>query len=436
MGRRVADGAVAWRSVEDFDLVQFPRGLKPKFFGCTCGTAEAVPFQSPATQGVASLRISILETDYLLHSLRDSFVANGGRLRHCGGERMGLAVLQNMRIIAGYLSGALVACAIGLTAVAQEPATPSGSVQDQMQLSAPASISETQDELPAAPTSHAVEELLAFTDADVKFDMRELIGILRDPRHEGWVLAAYPDPKTGQPLIGAGFSLDLPAREHPQLDAANPHAFLEPSSAELWRAAGLNSEKLKSILGEYDSRLAAWSKTGFRRKIKTLTPEITDEDATLLVRIAAIQAVYNAKGYCRDFDKLTASQQMAMTQLVYQMGVNLQEFSQFLGLINGDSTKGDAAYWNGVQQSLVQSQWARLYRARAMAVIAMLDPQYGDEPGVAERRVGVMLRPAVVRGRRTVATRQVAAHGGVVGRGRGRGAGRSANARRAKRRGV
>jgi hypothetical protein len=196
----------------------------------------------------------------------------------------------------------------------------------------------------------------------------------------------------------------------------------------------LDSEKLKSILGEYERRMAAWSKTGFRRKIKTLTPDITDEDATLLVRIAAIQAVYNAKGYCRDFDKLTASQQMAMTQLVYQMGVNLQEFSQFLGLINGESDRSNAAYWNSVQQSLVQSQWARLYRARATAVIAMLDPQYGDEPGVAERRVGVMLRPAVVRGRRgrTAAAKQVTAHAGALGKGRGRGA----KIRRARRRGV
>jgi hypothetical protein len=335
--------------------------------------------------------------------------------------------------IAGYLSGALVVFAMGLTAAAQAPAVPSGDAQDQMQVSAP-SISATQVEISLAPASHAVEELLAFTDADVKFDMRELIGILRDPRHEGWVLAAYPDPKTGQALIGAGFSLDLPAREHPQLDAANPHAFLEPSSAELWQAAGLDSGKLKSILGEYDSRMVAWSKKGFRTRIKTLTPEITDEDATLLVRIAAIQAVYNAKGYCRDFDKLTASQQMAMTQLVYQMGVNLQEFSQFLGLINGDSAKSEATYWNGVQQSLVQSQWARLYRARAVAVIAMLDPQYGDGPGVAERRVGVMLRPAVVHGHRgrTVGARQVAVHSGAASKGRGR----SGKIRRLKRRGV
>ena len=42
--------------------------------------------------------------------------------------------------------------------------------------------------------------------------------ILRDHRHEGWVLAAYPDPNTGRPLIGAGFSLDVEAALHLQRD--------------------------------------------------------------------------------------------------------------------------------------------------------------------------------------------------------------------------
>jgi hypothetical protein len=61
--------------------------------------------------------------------------------------------------------------------------------------------------------------------------------------------AAYPDLKTGHPLIGAGFNLDLPAREHPQRDPFNPHPFLEPSSAELWQAAGLDPERLRTIRG-------------------------------------------------------------------------------------------------------------------------------------------------------------------------------------------
>src|SRR5208283_3262995 len=75
----------------------------------------------------------------------------------------------------------------------------------------------------------AVKMMEEFKDSDVKFDVNELVNILRDPRHEGWVLAAYPDPRTGQPLIGAGFSLDLTERQHPQTDPLNPHQFLEPS---------------------------------------------------------------------------------------------------------------------------------------------------------------------------------------------------------------
>jgi len=268
---------------------------------------------------------------------------------------------------------------------------------------------------PQMPETNAVAQLLSFTNADVKFRLSDLMEILRDRRHEGWVLAAYPDPKTGQPLIGAGVSLDLPAREHPQRDPLNPHPFIEPSSAELWQAAGLDPRRLQTILGEFNERLAAWNKKGFRKRIKTLTPQITSEDADSLLRVSAIQAAYNAKGYCRNFDGLTASQQMALSQLVYQMGVNLQEFSQFLDLINNDSNRGeavagDAEYWRGVQQSLVQSQWARLYRVRAAAVIAMLDPRYEYEPGTAELRMRAMLPPAVVRRHkgRSAALREVA----------------------------
>ena len=253
----------------------------------------------------------------------------------------------------------------------------------------------------------AVELLRSFNDADVKFDLRDLMEILRDRRHEGWVLAAYPDPKTGHPLIGAGFTLDLPAREHLQPDPLNPHPFIEPSSADLWRAAGLDPDRLQSVLDQYSDRFSMWKKRRFRQKIATLTPQITDEDATLLLRISAIQAIYNARAYCRNFDQMSASQQMALSQLVYQMGVNLAHFDEFLNLINdgtqthlleasSESTpSGDSEYWRAVQHSLMQSQWAKLYRSRAIAVIAMLDPAYADSPTAAERLVGATLRPAV-----------------------------------------
>jgi hypothetical protein len=101
--------------------------------------------------------------------------------------------------------------------------------------------------------------------------------------------------------------------------------------------------------------------------------------------------------------------------------VNLEEFSQFLGLINVDSLPApavhtlsaqDAAYWKSVQQSLEQSQWARLYRTRAISVIAMLDPRYNENPTMAERRVGATLRPAVHRrGSRSGASTELASSG-------------------------
>ncbi len=249
----------------------------------------------------------------------------------------------------------------------------------------------------------AVQTLLGFKASDVKFDISELMDILRDRRHEGWVLAAYPDPKTGQALIGAGFSLDLPERVHAQHDPLNPHPFLEPSSADLWQAAGLDPERLKGILDRFYARQSKWNKRTFRRQIFTLEPEIADEDANALLRIGIIQAIFNARAYCRNFDGLGASQQMAMTQLVSQMGVNLEEFSSFLPMINRDDadpgqlqavSRADSRHWRDVQMSLVESQWARVYRARATAVIAMLNPQYTDDPVGAEHSIAAILHPA------------------------------------------
>ena len=227
---------------------------------------------------------------------------------------------------------------------------------------------------------------------------------LRDSRHEGWVLAAYPDPRTSRPLIGAGFSLDVEAREHIQSDPLNPHTFLEPSAAQLWQAAGLDPDRLQKILDQFNSDLRAWKKKNYRKKIKThkLPPQVTEEEATSLLRVSAVQAVHNAKAYCRGYDQLTASQQMALSQLVYQMGVNLEEFVQFLTAINddfglqvasGDSMQNQHEHWKAVQQSLIESQWAKRYTGRAVAVIAMFDPDYAEDPTGAERRVQAVLRP-------------------------------------------
>ena len=284
----------------------------------------------------------------------------------------------------------------------------SASGQTASTTSAQAPVPAIASDAPAIPVptaSPAVQLLRNFQTTDVKFDVDHLMNLLRDRNHEGWVLAAYPDPKTGQPLIGAGVSIDLPAREHPQRDPLNPNQFIEPASAELWQAAGLEPARLNQILDDFHQKLTLWDKYEFRSRIKELPSQITEEEANQLLRIAIVQSILNAKAYCRSFDRLTGSQQMALSQLVFQMGMNLEEFTQFLELINSDSiaapvakkvAAGDVAYWNGVQKSLIQSQWARLYRTRAVSVIAMLDPRYSQNPRMAERRVGAVLRPAVV----------------------------------------
>ncbi|HEY6446184.1 MAG TPA: hypothetical protein VIY53_06985 [Acidobacteriaceae bacterium] len=266
----------------------------------------------------------------------------------------------------------------------------------------------------AVPSDPAIQALRSFQESQIRFRLPDLMAILRDRRHEGWILTAYPDPKTSRPLLGAGFSLDLPERGHPQHDQFNPNQFLEPSSLELWQAAGLEPKRLQRILDDYHMRINSWGVRRFRRHLAGLDPEISDAEASSLLRIAVIQAIANARAYCRDFDNLTASQQMALTQLVYQMGVNLEEFTDFLSLINSDSgpslttasasvpvaPQTDRNRWYAVQKALEQSQWARLYRSRAVAVIAMLDPTYSQSPSLAERRIAATLRPAVIRRRR------------------------------------
>lgn len=268
-------------------------------------------------------------------------------------------------------------------------------------------IAQVNSQLEPNPT---VQQLLDFNPADVKFDLRTLMDILRDHRHEGWVLSAYPDPTTHRPLIGAGFSLDLPERQHPQQDPFNPHAFIEPSSLELWQAAGLDPDKLQQILTSFNTQPVVRITRRHHRSARIarvrISLQISDDEADRLLRIAVIQAIYNAKAYCRGFDALTAPQQMAMTQLVYQMGVNLEQFNQFLNVINDDSnvallvSSGTAGgHWQAAQDALIQSQWARLYRNRAIAVIAMLDPNYLDNPASAESRVSTGLPAPVVQSR-------------------------------------
>jgi hypothetical protein len=330
----------------------------------------------------------------------------------------------------------IVSLAMAASAAAQSlPAA--GELSPPVQFFGLPSVSLVPQSLPAensAPTDGA-QVLLDFKDSDIKFSLPSMMEILRDHRHEGWVLAAYPDPNTGRPLIGAGFSLDVQASEHPQRDPLNPHPFIEPSSAELWQAAGLTPDRLQQVLGQFDHHVAIWSPKTYRRKIihHTLTPQLSEDEATQLLRISALQAIYNARAYCRGFDQLTASQQMALSQLVFQMGTNLEEFVQFLDALNDDNNARELArldgfmetyaeHWKTVQGALMDSQWARRYSIRATTVIAMFDPEYSQGPNAAEERIEATLRPPApprIRGQ-PAATLRVASYSKRSGRTHGK----------------
>jgi hypothetical protein len=301
----------------------------------------------------------------------------------------------------------IVSLAMAASAAAQILPT-AGELSTPVQFSAAPSVSLTPQSFfwqsPTPPDGAQV--LLQFKDSDIKFSLPAMMETLRDHRHEGWVLAAYPDPNTGRPLIGAGFSLDVQATPHAQRDPLNPHPFVEPSSADLWQAAGLSPDRLQQILAQFDHNVTAWSPKTYRRKIihHTLTPQLTEEEATNLLRISALQAIYNARGYCRSFDRLTGSQQMALSQLVFQMGTNLEQFVQFLDALNDNGNARELAqldgymetygeHWKSVQSTLIDSQWARRYSSRATSVIAMFDPEYSQGPNVAEERIEATLRP-------------------------------------------
>jgi len=254
--------------------------------------------------------------------------------------------------------------------------------------------------------SLAHKPLFDFKDTDVKFKVETLMNILRDRTHESWVLRAYPDPITGRPLIGAGFSLDVKATQHIQRNPQNPYQFIEPSSAELWQEAGFDLARLQNILDQFTRDLEMWTSKEFRKRIRDdeLVPQLTEEEANRLLLVSVLQAIHNARAYCHDFDQLTGSQQMALTQLVFQMGVNLEQFVRFLSVINEDQNRlrlkqtstdihENSDRWRTAQRMLIESDWARRYTDRAVTVIAMLDPIYDMDVGGAQRRVRLQIRP-------------------------------------------
>jgi hypothetical protein len=267
---------------------------------------------------------------------------------------------------------------------------------------------------------NSANALLKFRDSEIKFRLEHLMNILRDKKHEGWVLTAYPDPTTALPVIGAGFSLSVRETRHLQRNPLNPNAFLEPSSAQLWQAAGLDPRQLQEILDRYDRRLRLWNRTQFYKKLLNheLSADLTNEQAVRLLRISTLQAIHNARAYCLDFNRLTASQQMALSQLVFQMGVNLEEFADFLSAINVPSAHDHSSAvggnitparldWRTVQHTLVSSQWAHLYTNRAITVIAMFDPTYDHAPAAAERQIRARLDPVVIHRRKPPHARSV-----------------------------
>jgi len=268
--------------------------------------------------------------------------------------------------------------------------------------------------------SNSANVLLKFKDSDIKFHLERLMNILRDKKHEGWVLTAYPDPTTALPVIGAGFSLSVRETHHVQSNPLNPNAFIEPSSAQLWQAAGLDPRQLEEILDRYDRRFKLWNRKQFSHKIlnRELSPDLTNEQAMRLLRISTLQAIHNARAYCLDFNRLTASQQMALSQLVFQMGVNLEEFADFLGAINirlggdhssatGGNIVAGSLDWRTVQHALISSEWAHLYTNRAIMVIAMFDPTYDHAPVAAERLVRARLHPVATHSHKQSHARSV-----------------------------
>ena len=196
--------------------------------------------------------------------------------------------------------------------------------------------------------------------------------ILRDHQHEGWVLAAYPDPNTRRPLIGAGFSLDV-AGDGSLAARSTESVHLCGTFRRAAVAGGGSGSRTVTAyprpVRPQCSYLVAEGPIAERLSVIRSRGQLTDEEATRLLRISAIQAIYNARAYCRGFDRLTASQQMALSQLVFQMGTNLGGFVQFLDAVNDEDNAHELAkldgyletyteHWQRVQNTLIDSQWA------------------------------------------------------------------------------
>ncbi|HET6207760.1 MAG TPA: hypothetical protein VFD98_13185, partial [Terracidiphilus sp.] len=102
-----------------------------------------------------------------------------------------------MKALQAHIGVAFLSLSMAVTLSAQAPAVapaPDATVPGQT------AVAPDPADAPAIPVpttnTAAVQLLEDFKLADVKFSLDDLMDVLRDRRHEGWVLAAYPDPKT------------------------------------------------------------------------------------------------------------------------------------------------------------------------------------------------------------------------------------------------
>ena len=77
-----------------------------------------------------------------------------------------------MRITIRHVSSAIFVSVMALSAAGQTLAATAGAVQDQ--LPTPAAPM-AQSDSSAAPVTYAIEQLRSFTEADVKFNLRDLM---------------------------------------------------------------------------------------------------------------------------------------------------------------------------------------------------------------------------------------------------------------------
>src|SRR5690348_13319737 len=100
--------------------------------------------------------------------------------------------------------GSLILLMLTTTAGAQTASSGSATPGDTSLQPAPVrdlALDHPSPALNAATTSAtlSIQPLLDFKESDIKFSLQAMMNTLRDNRHEGWVLAAYPDPKTSRP---------------------------------------------------------------------------------------------------------------------------------------------------------------------------------------------------------------------------------------------